>query len=43
MSAIYKHGSEEQKTRVAAADGRRRGDRLLRADRAHRRLGPAAA
>ena len=40
MCAIYKWGSEEQKTAVAAADGPRRGDRLLRAHRAHRGLRP---
>ena len=40
MFAIWKFGSEEQKTHLAAADGRRRGDRLLRADRARLRLQP---
>ena len=39
MFAIWRWGSEEQKQRVAAADGRRRSDRLLRADRARCRLG----
>ena len=40
MFAIWRWGSEEQKERVAAADARRRGDRLLRPDRARRGLGP---
>ena len=40
MFAIHRFGSEEQKQRVAAADGRGRGDRLLRADRARPRLRP---
>ena len=40
MFAIWKHGSDEQKDDVAAADGHRRGHRLLRADRAGRRLRP---
>ena len=40
MYAIHAYGSEEQKRGVAAPDGRRRGDRLLRADRAGLRLRP---
>ncbi len=40
MYAIWKHGSDGAEGGVAAADGDRRGDRLLRADRAGRRLRP---
>ena len=40
MFAIWKFGSEEQKKHLAAADGRRRGDRLLRPDRGGLRLQP---
>ena len=40
MYAIWRFGSEEHKQRVAAADGGGRGDRLLRPDRAGRRLRP---
>ena len=40
MFPIWKYGSEEQKAGVAAPDGGRRGDRLLRADRARLRLRP---
>ena len=40
MYAIWKWGSEEQKQRWLPADARGREDRLLRADRARRRLRP---
>ena len=40
MYPIYAFGSEEQKKTVAAADGRRRGHRLLRPHRARLRLEP---
>ena len=40
MYAIWRYGSEEQKQRWLPADGRRRRDRLLRADRAGPRLRP---
>ncbi len=43
MFAIWKFGSEEQKHDLAAPDGRRRGDRLLRPDRAGLRLQPERA
>ena len=36
MSAIYKHGSRGAEAAVAARDGRRRADRLLRAHRTDR-------
>ena len=39
MYPIYAYGSEEQKHALAAAHGRGQGDRLLRPDRAARRLG----
>ena len=40
MYSIWRYGSEEQKTGVAAAAGGRPGDRLLRADRAGFRVEP---
>ena len=40
MFAIWRWGSEEQKQEWLPADGRRRGDRLLRPDRARPRLRP---
>ena len=40
MYAIWRWGSRGAEAAVAAADGRGRGDRLLRPDRARRRLGP---
>ena len=40
MFAIWKHGSRGAEGGVAAADGRGRGDRLLRPDRARLRLQP---
>ena len=40
MYAIWRYGSEEQKQRWLPADGGRRGDRLLRPDRARPRLRP---
>ena len=43
MYAIYRYGSEEQKQQWLPADGGRRGDRLLRPDRARLRLRPRRA